>query len=355
MNYKKIKTKLLVVTALSTIAVLQMSINSIATDKILNNNEMYLYANAPVGTFIREYNYIDLAFANVDGYTYIREEPTSDSKWIGKMYNKNAATILGVKDNWLEIKSGSVQGYVESKYLITGIEAHVMGESVGSELVTINIDNLNIRKSIGTDSSVIGTVEKGTVLLKTGCSIEGWCPVEYRGERGYISEKYVLSETVYAYAESKEEEQKRIQEYEQLLEKNKQAIEPEAQEAFMQELIKSSNANSGEKVIEYAKQFIGNPYVWGGTDLNHGADCSGFIQSVYKNFDIKLPRTSLEQRSAGYEVAYEDAQLGDIICYNGHVGLYVGDDKILNAIGKNKGIGITSALYKQVLSVRRVI
>ena len=354
MKYKKIKQKFLAGVVLGGIILSHNSINSMATNNILSDKNS-LFANAPVGTFIREYNYIDLAFANVDGYTYIREEPSQNSKWIGKIYNNNAATILGMKDDWLKIKSGSVEGYVESKYLITGFEAHEKGETIGSQLITVNVDNLNVRKESGVQSAVIGTVQKGTVLLNNGISTNGWCPVEYRGKQGFVSEKYIISETVYAYAESKEEEQERIQNYEKLLEKNKQAIEPEAQEAFMQEVIKKSSVNNGSQVIEYAKQFIGNPYVWGGTDLNKGADCSGFVQSVYKKFGIQLPRTSSEQRHVGYEVAYEDAQLGDIICYSGHVGLYVGEDKIVNAIGKNKGIGISSALYKEVLSVRRVI
>ena len=80
---------------------------------------------------------------------------------------------------------------------------------------------------------------------------------------------------------------------------------------------------SGQEVIDYACQFIGNPYVWGGTSLTDGADCSGFVQSVYAHFGISLPRTSYEQRSAGYEVSYEDAQPGDLILYEGHVGLYL--------------------------------
>ena len=111
---------------------------------------------------------------------------------------------------------------------------------------------------------------------------------------------------------------------------------------------------SGQEVIDYACQFIGNPYVWGGTSLTDGADCSGFVQSVYAHFGISLPRTSYEQRSAGYEVSYEDAQPGDLILYEGHVGLYIGNDQIVNAMNEDQGIGISSATYTNIVAVRRI-
>ena len=111
---------------------------------------------------------------------------------------------------------------------------------------------------------------------------------------------------------------------------------------------------SGQEVIDYAFQFIGNPYVWGGTSLTDGADCSGFVQSVYAHFGISLPRTSYEQRSAGYEVSYEDAQPGDLILYEGHVGLYIGNDQIVNAMNEAQGIGISSATYTNIVAVRRI-
>lgn len=92
----------------------------------------------------------------------------------------------------------------------------------------------------------------------------------------------------------------------------------------------------------------------GGTSLTDGADCSGFVQSVYAHFGISLPRTSYEQRSAGYEVSYEDAQPGDLILYEGHVGLYIGNDQIVNAMNEDQGIGISSATYTNIVAVRRI-
>lgn len=112
---------------------------------------------------------------------------------------------------------------------------------------------------------------------------------------------------------------------------------------------------SGSDVVAYASQFVGNPYVWGGTSLTDGADCSGYIQSVYAHFGISLPRTSLEQRSAGQEVSYANAQAGDIICYAGHVAIYMGNGRIVHASSPTNGICYGTATYRTILSVRRVL
>lgn len=118
----------------------------------------------------------------------------------------------------------------------------------------------------------------------------------------------------------------------------------------------SSSSGSGSSVVDYATQFVGNPYVWGGTSLTNGADCSGFVQSVYANFGISLPRTSYEQQNAGTEVSYSEAQPGDLICYGGHVAIYMGDGKIVHASNSRDGIKISNdATYRTILSVRRLV
>ena len=106
--------------------------------------------------------------------------------------------------------------------------------------------------------------------------------------------------------------------------------------------------------MNYAMQFIGNPYVYGGTSLTNGADCSGFVQSVYKNFGVSLPRSSSQQRSAGTAVDYASAQPGDIVCYAGHVGIYIGNGQIVHASSPTTGIKVGNATYRNILSVRRI-
>lgn len=116
-----------------------------------------------------------------------------------------------------------------------------------------------------------------------------------------------------------------------------------------------SKSDAGSKVVSYAKQFLGNPYVYGGTSLTNGADCSGFIMSVYKHFGYSLPHSSSALRSSGRGVSYSEAKPGDIICYSGHVGIYIGNGKIIHASTPSKGIIIGSATYTNILAVRRII
>lgn len=111
-----------------------------------------------------------------------------------------------------------------------------------------------------------------------------------------------------------------------------------------------------QAVADFAVQFVGNPYVWGGTSLTGGADCSGFTQSVYANFGVSLPRTSYEQQNAGTEVSYADAQPGDLICYGGHVAIYMGNGRIVHASNSVDGIKISdNAAYRTIVSVRRLV
>ena len=112
---------------------------------------------------------------------------------------------------------------------------------------------------------------------------------------------------------------------------------------------------SGSDVVSYACQFIGNPYVWGGESLTNGADCSGFIKSVYANFGISLPHSSVALQRAGSEVSYENAQPGDIVCYAGHVAIYMGGGQIVHASSPSTGIKTGSATYRSIISVRRVL
>lgn len=234
--------------------------------------------------------YLDMAFADVETFLYIRSEPTKESEWIGKLYPDYAARIVGPVGEWTKIQSGTVTGYVYSDYLTIGNHAE----------------------------------EKAQEIIK---------------EQKKEEEK---PEEAFNYAESKEEEEERL---EKEAEEARKKAEEEAKE----------KGATGQAIVDYACQFIGNPYVWGGTSLTNGADCSGFVQSVFAHFGISLPRTSGEMRSAGTAVSYEEAIPGDIICYDGHVGIYMGDGQIVNAINSAKGIGTLSATYTSIITVRRLI
>ena len=146
----------------------------------------------------------------------------------------------------------------------------------------------------------------------------------------------------FQYAESREEEEARLRK------EAEEAAERAREEA-------AAKAEKGQAIVDYACQFIGNPYVWGGTSLTNGADCSGFVQSVFAHFGVSLPRTTWDMENVGTPVSYEEAIPGDIILYNGHVGIYMGNGQIVNAINSAKGIGILPATYANIITIRRII
>ena len=114
-------------------------------------------------------------------------------------------------------------------------------------------------------------------------------------------------------------------------------------------------SGSGTDVVNFALQFVGNPYVYGGTSLTNGADCSGFTFRIYSDFGYSIPRTSYEQRSCGTGVDYSSAQPGDLICYDGHVAMYIGGGLIVHASTQRTGIKVSNANYRPILAVRRVV
>lgn len=232
--------------------------------------------------------YLDMAFANVETFLYIRSEPTRESEWVGKLYPDYAAKILGPVGEWTRIESGEVTGYVCSEYIIVGNSA----EQKAQEMVQ---------------------------------SSEAENPTD-----------------AFTYAESKEEEEARLAR--------------EAEEAALRAQEEAAaKGGTGQAIVDFACQFIGNPYVWGGTSLTNGADCSGFVQSVFAHFGISLPRTTRDLVSVGTPVSYEEAIPGDIILYSGHVGIYMGNGQIVNAINSAQGIGILPATYTSIVTVRRLI
>ena len=232
--------------------------------------------------------YLDMAFANVETFLYIRSEPTRESEWVGKLYPDYAAKILGPVGEWTRIESGEVTGYVCSEYIIVGNSA----EQKAQEMVQ------NSEAENPTDA--------------------------------------------FTYAESKEEEEERLAR--------------EAEEAALRAQEEAqAKGGTGQAIVDFACQFIGNPYVWGGTSLTNGADCSGFVQSVFAHFGISLPRTTRDLVSVGTPVSYDQAIPGDIILYDGHVGIYMANGQIVNAINSSQGIGILPATYTSIVTVRRLI
>lgn len=283
-----------------------------------------------------EGEYFNMAFSDTEDFTYIRSAPDEQSDWVGKLYSDSAAQVLEYLDGWTKIRSGSAEGYVPEDSLITGQAARSSAQEYATEKAAVTASLLNVRAGQGTDTPVLTQVEYGEEYTITGEPVDSWYPVQVDGIDGWVFGQYITRETSYSYGETKAEEEERV-------------AEEKAREEARQKTA------AGQEVINYACQFIGNPYVWGGTSLTEGADCSGFVQSVYAHFGVSLPRTTYEMENSGYEVSYEDALPGDLILYDGHVGLYMGDGNIVNAMNPEKGIGICSATYRNILTVRRVL
>lgn len=348
--------------------------------------------------------FADIAVAQVNHYVNVRQEPDTESEILGKLYDKSAATVLETtEDGWYRITSGNVNGYVKAEYVVVGDEE--LAKSVGTRLATVTTTTLFVRTEPTTEAKVLTMLPDGDDVVVTDESTEGWAKVSTADGDGYVALDYVTLSTEYIHAESKAEEEARLAREEaerqaaaRAAEEARKAREAEAaraaaeQEAARkaaekQEAKKSGSgsgaaasssaaadgssagsgsgssagqstqtaSSNGQAVVDYARQFLGNPYVYGGNSLTNGTDCSGFVKGVYAAFGINLPRTSAEQRSVGYAVSLSEIQLGDIVCYSGHVGIYAGNNTLIHASNEKTGITLTSPVtYRSVLAVRRI-
>lgn len=333
--------------------------------------------------------YADVAIAKVQDYVNVRAENNEDSEVLGKLYNNSAATVIETTDDgWYKISSGSVTGYVKSEYVVVGDDATV--KSAGRRVATVNTETLKVRTSADENSEVLGLVAGEDDLTVIDESADGWVGVSTEDGTGYVSSDYVSLDTEFTYAESKEEEAARLAKEEAerkaaaeaaakeeakknaASESNKsskasneskksEAVEETADEessssdSSSEESYSAPSGSNGQAVVDYACQFVGNPYVYGGSSLTNGTDCSGFVMSVYAQFGISLPHSSSALRSVGYGVSVDDMQPGDIICYSGHVAIYCGGNTIVHASNPSTGIKYTSpANYKTILAVRRI-
>ncbi len=303
----------------------------------------------------------NLVIAQVNDYVNVRAEANTESEIVGKLYDDSVGTLVEEKDGWYQITSGNVTGYVKAEFCVTGEEAIALAEEVGTQIATVNTTTLKVRQEADLESSVIGLVPLGEelVVVREEEETEGWVKISVEEGEGYVSTEYVSLRTDFVKAESKEEEQQRLA--------AEAAARAEAQRAAQQAMANNSSNSTttvptitgdsemGVAVAEYACQFVGNPYVWGGTSLTNGADCSGFVMSVYANFGVSLPHSSTSDRTQGYAVdGLANAQPGDLICYSGHVAIYIGNGQIVHASSSKTGIIISNADYKKVLAVRRI-
>ena len=274
------------------------------------------------------YGYTNLGIAQVDGNLNVRETPSTEADVVGKMPNNAGCEILEQDGEWTRIKSGKVEGYVSSEYLLSGDAA--LAQEVRQTVATVTTTTLYVREEPNTDSTIITMMPLGEELevIET---LDGWVKINVDSDEGYVSSDYVDISVELAKAQTMTE-------------------------------VRYGQGVSDVRVslVSYATQFVGNPYVWGGTSLTRGADCSGFVLSVFANYGISLPHSSVAQANCGRKISASEAQPGDLFFYgNGsrinHVAIYIGNGQVVHASSPKSGIKISGAFYRTPVKVVRVI
>lgn len=310
-----------------------------------------------------EESFKNLVIAKVNDYVNVRNMPSEEGEIVGKLYNKSVGSFIEEEDGWYKINSGSVEGYVKGEFCVTGDDAVDYAKEVGTRIATVTTTTLKVREQPGLDETVLGLVPIGDELIVTE-ELDGWVKVNIEEGDGYVSLDYVTLSTEFVKAESIAEEKARLAKEEEARRSAKEAAKKKAAENAASgaktedggKTYANPTGSTGADVVQFAKQFVGNPYVYGGTSLTNGADCSGFVMSVYKNFGVSLPHSSAADRNVGAAVnGLENAQPGDIICYSGHVGIYAGGGQIVHASTSRTGIIVSSATYRSILSIRRIL
>ncbi|MCM1569607.1 MAG: SH3 domain-containing protein [Roseburia sp.] len=278
------------------------------------------------------WGYTNLGIANVEsGNLNVREAPSTDAKLVGKMRKDAACEILETEDGWAHITSGEVEGYVSTEFLFTGPDARVYADTIVKTVAIANTDGLNVRDEANTDSAVLTQIIQGEELEYVE-TLGDWIKVSIDGDEAYVAAEYVTVET-----------------------KLDTAI-------TMSELLYGQGVSDVRvDLVEYAKQFLGNPYVWGGTSLTKGADCSGFVLSVFKKYGFDLPHHSGSQAQVGSKISASDLLPGDLVFYANsrgtinHVAIYIGSGQVIHASSPKTGIKISKYNYRTPAKCVRLI
>lgn len=302
---------------------------SAAVSTILAANDTAVVSEdeaVPTSSMVLYYGYTNLGVADVENYLNVREAATEEADLVGKMPVNAGCEIVGEENGWYQIESGDVSGYVKADYLLTGDAARAKADEVAKTVATVKTQTLNVRNEATTDSPIIvqvGDSEKLEVLEQE----DGWTKVAVDDMEGYVSNDYVT-------------------------------ISVELEDALTMTEVKYGEGVSDVRVdlVANALQYVGHRYVWGGTSLANGVDCSGFTMQIMAQYGIYLPHSSAAQPAYGTRINAADAQPGDLFFYgNGssinHVAIYIGGGQIVHASSAKTGIKISNAYYRTPICV----
>lgn len=276
------------------------------------------------------WGYTNLGISDVSDNLNIRAIPDEDGKLVGKLPKDAACEVLETDGDWTHITSGEVDGYVKSEYLLTGLQARQRVREFATDVVKVGADGLNVREEPSTDAPVVTQVATGEILDYVGTEGD-WVAVLLDDETVYVSADYV-------------------------------EVTSDLRTALtMTEVLYGAGVSDVRAdLCNYALQFVGNPYVWGGTSLTRGADCSGFVLSVFKNYGVSLPHSSRAQANMGTTIKLAEAQAGDLVFYgNGrrinHVAIYLGGGRVVHASNPRTGIRVSNVGYRTPVKVVRIL
>lgn len=276
------------------------------------------------------WGYTNLGISDVSDNLNIRAIAAEDGRLVGKLPKDAACEVIDMDDTWAHIQSGEVDGYVSRDYLLTGVPAKFRAEELAVTVATVTTDSLKVRAEPNTDSEVITLVPRGEELEVS--AVEGdWVKVFLDDDEVYVSGEYV-------------------------------EVSAELGTAItMSELLYGQGISDVRvDICQYAKEFLGNPYVWGGTSLTRGADCSGFVLSVFKKYGVTLPHSSRAQANCGTTIKVSEAKPGDLIFYGkgktiNHVAIYIGGGQVIHASNPRTGIRISKVSYRSPFKAVRIL
>ena len=264
------------------------------------------------------------------GNLNIRQEASTDSEVVGILTNHNACELLEDAGDWYKVTSGKVTGYVNKQYLVTGDEAEAIAEQEIKTVATVNTETLNVRAEKSTEAAVLSQVGNSEAFTVNSVA-DGWVEISVDDSVGYISQDYVTLAQALPTAKTIEQ-------------------------------VKYGDGVSDVRasVVSYALQFVGNRYVWGGTSLEKGVDCSGFTMRILGKYGISLPHSSRAQPSYGTKISASEAKPGDLFFYGSgrsisHVAIYIGNGQIVHASNKRDGIKVSNAYYRNPICVVRYL